>query len=117
MLCRSCNNITHTLATMSSFGHEEGILKNPTFGHDFLEDPAHIAAGKVLEQNRIKARENLMQFFSDESGKQASRLSWIAKFVLVLVLVVSLTAIVLCLLLVTGIINISNGSSNQQEGR
>lgn len=103
---------------MSSFGHGEGVIKNPVFGSELFEDPAHTAAGKVLKENRNTLRDNSMESFGIESqaGKQASGLSGIAKFVLVLVVLVSATAIVLSLLLVTGTINISDGSASQQEG-
>jgi hypothetical protein len=100
---------------MSSFGH--GVVKNPIYGSNLFEDPAHAAAGKVLEENRNTMNENSLNSLGMEKQKYTSRLSFIVKLVLLFVFLVSVTAIVLVLLLVTSKIGkISDGRSSQQQG-
>jgi len=85
---------------MSTFGHN--VVKNPAYTGS-SEDPVHIAAGKVLQENELK------------NGKVVSRVPLGFKVIVAAVFIIAVVAIVITVLLSTGKITpLSNNDTTKQ---
>ncbi|KXJ24731.1 hypothetical protein AC249_AIPGENE21003 [Exaiptasia diaphana] len=91
---------------MSTFGHN-GVIKNPTFEHS--QDPAHIAAGKVLEENGVRTSEQV----TDGGLKPRTRIPLWLKLIVFLMFLIAVIALVFTLLMYSG--KIAPQTSNPTE--
>ncbi|KXJ24773.1 Collagen alpha-1(VI) chain [Exaiptasia diaphana] len=103
---------------MSTFGPNNIIKSNPVFQNN-LADPAHIAAGEVLEENGVRTSEQV----TDGGLKMGAKIPLGLKIIVFLLFLIAVVALVFTMLMYSGKItpqtsnpDSSNQAKNHQVG-